>query len=82
MRRIALEVPLPLLAVRRRPEGYDDRAARVQRLEDALDRAALAGGIRPSKSSTMRSPVCLIQALELDQLEVQAGRAPSRIPCA
>jgi hypothetical protein len=47
MRRVALEVPLRLLAVRRRPEGYDGRAARVQRLEDALDRAALAGGIAP-----------------------------------
>jgi hypothetical protein len=42
----------------------------------------LPAASRPSKSSTMRSPVCLIQALELDQLEVQAGRAPSRIPCA
>src|SRR5262249_51343626 len=39
---VALEVPLRALAVRRRPERDDCRSARVERLDDALDRAALA----------------------------------------
>jgi hypothetical protein len=73
MRRVALEVPLRLLAVRRRPEGYDGRAARVQRLEDALDRAALAGGIAPLEEQHHALARLLDPILELDQLEVQPG---------
>ena len=45
VRDVALEVPLRLLAVRRRGQRDDGRAARVQRLGQALDRAALAGGV-------------------------------------
>jgi hypothetical protein len=48
-------------------------APRVQRLEDALDRAALAGGIAPLEEQHHALARLLDPILELDQLEVQPG---------
>jgi hypothetical protein len=61
LRDIALEVPLRPLALVRRAEGHDRRAARVQRLDDALHGPAFAGGVASLEDQTIRSPTCLIQ---------------------
>jgi hypothetical protein len=45
VRDVALKVPLRALAVVRRRQRDDAADARVQPLRDALDRAALAGGV-------------------------------------
>ena len=53
---VALEVPLPALALRRRRERDDAGDAWVEVLRHALDRAALAGRVAPSKTTTRRFP--------------------------
>jgi hypothetical protein len=45
MWRVALEVPLGALALGRRRQGHDAADARIEPLGDALDHAALAGGV-------------------------------------
>ena len=47
VRHVALEVPLRALALVRRRQRRDAADARVQALRDALDHAALAGGVAP-----------------------------------
>ena len=47
VRDVALEIPLRALALVRRGQRGDAADARVQPLRDALDDAALAGGVAP-----------------------------------
>ena len=72
MRNIALEIPLPALALARCGKRHDAADARVEPLRDALDHAALAGGIAAFEDhhdllARRRHPV-----LKLDQLPLQA----------
>src|SRR3954452_9151944 len=73
VRDVALEVPLRALAVRRRAERHDSGAAGVQRLEDALDRAALARGVAPLEDQHDALAGLLDPVLQLHQLEMQPG---------
>ena len=69
MRRIALEIPLRALARGRRRQRGHAAYARIQALRDALDDAALAGGIAALEQAMagVHHPV-----LQLDQLALQA----------
>ena len=51
MLHIALEVPLGLLLIGGGCQGHDPAAPRVERIGDALDRAALAGRVAPLKDN-------------------------------
>ena len=71
MRHVALEVPLRALALVRRRQRHDAADARVQALGDALDDAALAGGIAPLEDHHDLQLVGLHPVLQLDQLALQ-----------
>ena len=73
MRDVALEVPLSLLAFSRRAERNDRRAARVEGLNDPLDRSALAGGVASLEQRDDLQALVLDPVLQLDQLELQPG---------
>ena len=68
---VALEVPLRALALGRRAERDDPREARVQRLHDALDRAALAGRVTAFEEAHDPFAGLARPGLQLDELQVQ-----------
>jgi hypothetical protein len=70
VRRVALEVPLRLLAVRRGPERDDARAARIERLDDPLDGSALARGVAALEDQQEPLARILDPVLKLDELEL------------
>ena len=80
---VALEVPLRLLALCRRAQGHDAADARIERLGDALDGAALAGGVAALEEHHDAQAFVANPLLQLDQLDLQAAAAPARIcsPC-
>ena len=71
---VALEVPLPLLALGGRRQRDDPGGAGVERLGDPLDRPALAGGVAALEDhddpQAPRADVLLL----LDQLDLQPGQ--------
>ena len=69
---VALEVPLPALDVARLLQRHHARAARVQVLHEALDRAALAGGVAAFEQDHHALPGVLDPGLQLEQLDLQA----------
>ena len=71
---VALEVPLGPLALGRGGQGDDGRAARVQRLGDALDRAALARRVAALEDHHDLQALLLDPVLQPDQLELQLGQ--------
>ena len=74
MGHVALEVPLALLALSRRGQGGDAADARVESFRDALDGAALAGGIAAFKEHHDTQAFMADPLLELDQLDLEAGK--------
>ena len=72
MRHIALEVPLRALALVRRGQRDDAADARIEALGDALDHAALAGGIAAFEEHDDLELLCDDPVLQLDQLVLQA----------
>src|SRR5436190_16386340 len=68
---VALEVPLRLLAIGRRPQGHHPRAARVQRRTDALDGPSFSRRIPSFEDDNELLPRLPDPVLHLDQLEVQ-----------
>ena len=68
---IALEIPLRLFAVARRRQRHHAHHARIEALGDALDDAALAGGIAPLEDHEDFLALGLHPVLELDQLRLQ-----------
>ena len=71
MRHVALEIPLRALALVRRRQRGDAADARVEALGDALDDAALAGGIAALEEDDHLELVVLDPVLQLDQLALQ-----------
>src|SRR5258707_8543222 len=71
---IPLEIPLPALAFRRRPERNDAADARIEGLGYALDRAALAGGIPALEQHDDLEAVQPHPLLQLDELKLQMGK--------
>src|SRR5262249_37181257 len=71
MRDVTLEVPLRALALARRRQGGDAADARIEPLGDALDDAALAGGIAALEDHDDLELVVLHPVLQLDQLALQ-----------
>ena len=73
VRDVALEVPLRALALVRRGQRRDAADARVEPLGDALDHAALAGGVAAlEQDDDLVASVCDDPVLQLDQLALQA----------
>ena len=72
MRRIALEIPLRALARGRRRQRGHAAYARIQALRDALDDAALAGGIAALEQHDQAMAGVHHPVLQLDQLALQA----------
>jgi hypothetical protein len=68
---VALEVPLGLLALRRRAEHDHPADTRVETLRDALDRSALAGRVATLKEDHHLQALQPDPFLKLDQLELQ-----------
>jgi hypothetical protein len=68
---VALEVPLAALDLAGLLERDDARAAGVQVLHEALDRAALAGGVAPLEEDHHALPGLLHPRLQLQQLDLQ-----------
>ena len=73
MLHIALEIPLALLAVGGRTEGHHLTAARIKRLGDPFDRAALTGGVTTLKQHDQAIAHVLDPVLHLHQLHLQRG---------
>ncbi len=71
MRDIALEVPLRALALARRRQRRDAADARVEPLRDALDDAALAGGVAALEQHHDLELLVADPVLQLDQLALQ-----------
>ena len=71
MGHVALEVPLGLLAVVRRGQGGDAAHPRVEPLGDALDHAALAGGVAPLEQHDEPVSGAHDPVLQLDQLALE-----------
>ena len=70
---VALEVPLGLLALRRRGQRDDLGGAGVETLGDPLDRPALAGGVAALEDhDDLEAPVADVLLL-LDQLDLEPG---------
>ena len=72
VRDVALEVPLALLALGRRRQRDDARNARVEVLRDALDRAALAGGVAALEEDHEPHAGRLHPHLQLHELRLEA----------
>ena len=70
---VALEVPLRALPVRRLVQRHDARTARVEVLGEALDGAALAGGVAALEHQDDALPCLLDPALELEEFDLQAA---------
>ena len=71
VRDVALQVPLGLLALGRLVQGHHVRAARVQVLGEALDRAALARRVTALEQDDQPAPVRPDRTLQLQQLDLQ-----------
>ncbi len=69
---VALEIPLAALALARSGEGGDPADPRVEALGDAVDDAALAGGIAPLEQDHDLELVGVDPVLEPDQLVLEA----------
>jgi hypothetical protein len=72
MRHVALEILLGALAIVRRRQRGDPAGARVQALRDALDHAALAGGVAALEHDHDLVPTRNHLVLKLDELALQA----------
>ena len=72
MRNVALEIPLRALALVRRRKGRDAADPRIEPLGDALDDAALAGGIAAFENHHHLELLLLHPALQFHQLALQA----------
>ena len=72
---VALEIPLRALALGRLLQRDDARAARVQVLHEALDRAALAGRVAPLEQHDDLLAGLLDPVLRLQQLRLQRQHA-------
>src|SRR6516164_5323246 len=72
MRDIALEVPLRALALVGCGKGGDAADPGIEALGDALDHAALAGGVAALEEDDHLELVVLDPILELDQFALQA----------
>ena len=72
MRDVALEIPLRALALGRRGQRHDAADARIEPLGDALDRAALAGGVAALEDHDDLQLLVLHPVLQLHQLVLQA----------
>ena len=72
MRDVALEVPLRALAVVGRGQRRDTADPRIEALGDALDHAALAGGVAALEEHDHLELVVLDPVLQLHQLALQA----------
>ncbi len=70
---VALKIPLATLALCGRAERHDAADARVQALGDALDDAALPGGVAALEDDHDTQALQANQFLQLDQLELQMG---------
>ena len=68
---IALEVPLPAFHLIGLFERDHARAARIQVFHEALDRAALAGGVAPFEQDHDALPGILHPGLQLEQFDLQ-----------
>ena len=71
---VALEVPLRLLALGRRGKRDDAADARVRPLGDALDHAALAGGVTPLEDHDDLQPVGLDVLLHDHELALEPSQ--------
>jgi len=71
VRYVALKVPLCPFSLGRNAKRHHARVAWVQRLHEALDGAALAGGVAPLKEGDNLKTFLLHPPLQLDQLDVQ-----------
>ncbi|SPE23645.1 hypothetical protein SBA5_400056 [Candidatus Sulfotelmatomonas gaucii] len=71
MSHVALKIPLRLLALRRRCQRHDAAHARIERLGDALDGAALARGIASFKQRHHAQAFVANPLLQLYQLDLQ-----------
>ena len=72
MRDVALEIPLRALALARRRQRRDATDPRIEPLGDALDDAALAGGIPALENHHHLELVVLHPALQFHQFALQA----------
>ena len=70
---IALEIPLRALALGGLLQRDDARAARIEMLHEALDRAALAGGVAPLEDHHDPLAGLLDPILRLEQFHLQRG---------
>ncbi|MNN17930.1 hypothetical protein D3C81_1311280 [compost metagenome] len=82
MRRVALEVPLGALAVVGRGQRGHAAHARVQPLRDALDHAALAGGVAPFEQDHQLVAGGRDPALQPHQLALQAEQLAEIVAAA
>jgi hypothetical protein len=73
VRQVPLEVPLAALALGRPLERDDPGTAGVEVLGEALDRAALAGGVPALEDDDELLPRLLHPVLQLEQLDLQAA---------
>ena len=71
MRDVALEIPLRALALARRRQRGDAADARIEALRDALDDAALAGGVAPLEQHHDFELLVDDPVLQLDELALQ-----------
>ena len=71
MRDVALEIPLRALALARRRQRRDAADARIEPLGDALDDAALAGGVAAFEQHDDLELLVHDPVLQLDQLALQ-----------
>ena len=72
---VALEVPLRALALVRLFQRHDARAARIEMLHEALDRAALAGRVAPLEQNDDLLAGFLDPVLRLQELRLQRQHA-------
>ena len=76
MRDIALEIPLGALALVGRGQRRDPADARIEALGDALDDAALAGGVAPFEQHDDLEVLVHHPVLQLDQFALQPKQLP------
>ena len=74
MLHIALEIPLGLLLVGGGTQGHHPAAAGIERFGDALDRAALTGGVAPLEDHDQTEAGALDPVLHLHQLQLELGQ--------
>src|SRR5271166_4541375 len=72
---VALEIPLRALALVRLLQRHDARAARVEMLHEALDGAALAGGVTPLEQNHDLFAGFLDPVLRFQELRLQGQHA-------